>query len=373
MPRMMLLTKELENQIPLIGTTDKNPDPMVWVKWFTPDSSYTWYITERNPHTGRCFGVTVNPASNMPWELGYFDQKEIESVRGKLGLPVERDKWFKPQPLSQVKAKEEHLFQVDPPSATEDAPQPLSLPPLRPLSPAPELSKPVEEEPLPKPESQERISQPPRRKADPKHIYVYNAQVQAHAIGLAWDPESDVAFYLSAAGSKNALRSIWTSMLVRDNKDPELKMHNGWTDQNAFKGPSSGVHQNMVGLKNTALWHGVFFDRSPYFLFIEDAEGAYYPDSNDPDHFDVRYELQQKHLPEVQKHLVRRINDWSNIPVDPSWGAELWQVGIDHDILKPLECHGDCVGAWLIDSTANWLYYVQQALKEGRLSIKPMI
>lgn len=33
---------------------------------------------------------------------------------------------------------------------------------------------------------------------------------------------------------------------------------------------------------------------------------------------------------------------------------------------------GDCVGAWLMNSTANWLYYVQQALREGRLKINPM-
>ena len=209
--------------------------------------------------------------------------------------------------------------------------------------------------------------------ADAKHVYIYNAQVQAHAIGLAWDPESNIAFYLSAAGSKNALRSLWTSMLVRDKHEPELKMYNGWTEQNAFKGPSGGVHQNMVALKNTALWHGVFFDRNPYFLFIEDHEGAYHPDGNDLDDLEIRFNLQQKHLPLIQQHLVRRINDLSDIPVDPTWGAELWQIGIEHEILRPLECHGDCVGAWLIDSTANWLYYVQQALREGRLNINPMI
>ena len=342
---MMLLTKEQEAQIPPISSgTEEIEDPTVWVKWFTPDSSFTWYIMEREPNTGLCFGVTVNPASNMPWELGYFNQNEIATVRGKLGLPVERDKWFQPQPLSQVRDKEENVSHI------------------KPLAP-----------PAPKAESTERIAQPPKQtKADSAHVYVYNAQVQAHAVGLAWDPESDVAFYLSIAGSKNALRSLWTSMLVRDKQEPELKMYNGWTGNNTFKGPSSGVHQNMVALKNTAFWHAVYFDRNPYFLFIEDHAGAYVPDGNDLDHIETRYELQQKHMPTVHQHLVRRINDLSDIPVDPAWGADLWQIGIEHDILKPLECHGDCVGAWLIDATGNWLYYVQQAIKEGRLKINPM-
>lgn len=38
-------------------------------------------------------------------ELGYFSLSELESVRGKLGLPVERDKWFKPTPLRELMAE----------------------------------------------------------------------------------------------------------------------------------------------------------------------------------------------------------------------------------------------------------------------------
>jgi hypothetical protein len=37
-------------------------------------------------------------------ELGYFSLSELESVRGPWGLPIERDLWFKPCPLSEVKA-----------------------------------------------------------------------------------------------------------------------------------------------------------------------------------------------------------------------------------------------------------------------------
>ena len=229
---MNLLTKEQEAQLPPIGSTENNPDPTVWVKWFTPDSSFTWYVTERDPNTGLCFGVTVNLASNQPWELGYFSQPEIESVRGGLKLPVERDLWFKPQPLSQLEDKEENIPRMKPP-------QPAS--------------------------EKERIAQEPKPKkeTDQNHVYVYNAQVQAHAVGLAWDPESNVAFYLSIAGSKNALRSLWTSMLARDKQSPELKMYNGWTDQNAFKGPSAGVHQSMVALKNTAFWQASISTAAP--------------------------------------------------------------------------------------------------------------
>ena len=36
-------------------------------------------------------------------ELGYFSLTEIEGVRGKLGLPVERDLYFEKKPLSQCR------------------------------------------------------------------------------------------------------------------------------------------------------------------------------------------------------------------------------------------------------------------------------
>ncbi len=36
-------------------------------------------------------------------ELGYFSLHELKTVRGKLGLPVERDLWFKPTKLSDIK------------------------------------------------------------------------------------------------------------------------------------------------------------------------------------------------------------------------------------------------------------------------------
>jgi hypothetical protein len=41
----------------------------------------------------------------LPWaepELGYFRLSELQSVRGNLGLPVERDRFFTPTPLREL-------------------------------------------------------------------------------------------------------------------------------------------------------------------------------------------------------------------------------------------------------------------------------
>jgi hypothetical protein len=73
-------------------------DPLCRVKLFTPDSNWSWYIIEHDPDTGRCFGYVVG----FEAELGYFNLKEIEAVRGPLGLQPERDLYWKPTPLSEL-------------------------------------------------------------------------------------------------------------------------------------------------------------------------------------------------------------------------------------------------------------------------------
>ncbi len=70
------------------------PDHKPVVKLFTPDANCTWLISELDPEEpdiafGLCdlgFGFA---------ELGSVSMSEIESLRGRLGLPVERDAFFK--------------------------------------------------------------------------------------------------------------------------------------------------------------------------------------------------------------------------------------------------------------------------------------
>jgi hypothetical protein len=85
--------------VPPLYATEHNKDPLVHVKWFTPDSSWTWYITEYDPVERLCFGVVVGFAR----ECGYFSLDEIAASRGPLGLRVERDLYFEPKPASQCK------------------------------------------------------------------------------------------------------------------------------------------------------------------------------------------------------------------------------------------------------------------------------
>ncbi|MFN8472258.1 MAG: DUF2958 domain-containing protein [Anaerolineae bacterium] len=95
---MMLLTKALREQLPPLYSQENEPDPMVICKFFMPDGNWTWYAIEFDG-TDTFFGYVLG----FDAELGYFSLSELLSVRGHLGLPVERDRGFTPVRLSEIK------------------------------------------------------------------------------------------------------------------------------------------------------------------------------------------------------------------------------------------------------------------------------
>jgi hypothetical protein len=96
---MKLLTEELRRSLPALYAQEKNSDPIVHIKFFTPDSSWTWYATEGSPEGDDFifFGYVIG----FEREWGYFLLSELTESRGPMGLPIERDLYFKPVPFSQ--------------------------------------------------------------------------------------------------------------------------------------------------------------------------------------------------------------------------------------------------------------------------------
>lgn len=71
-------------------------DPRPAVKLFTPDAAATWLITEGYEEPDgdlRMFGL-CDLGLGSP-ELGYVMLSVLENICGGLGLPVERDLYFK--------------------------------------------------------------------------------------------------------------------------------------------------------------------------------------------------------------------------------------------------------------------------------------
>jgi hypothetical protein len=110
---MMLLTQANRKALPPLYSQDgKGYEAVAVVKFFTPDSSWTWYATEGSEVDADGLYDTDAPkvdylmfglVDGLEPELGYFALSELASARGPLGLPIERDRYFKPCPLSEVR------------------------------------------------------------------------------------------------------------------------------------------------------------------------------------------------------------------------------------------------------------------------------
>jgi hypothetical protein len=102
---MELLSVELRKTLPPLYSPESCSTPIAHVKLFTPDSSFTWYVTEgaeQEDGDWLLFRLVIG----LEEEWGYSLLSELASVRGRLGLAVERDLWFQPSPIDEVLLRE---------------------------------------------------------------------------------------------------------------------------------------------------------------------------------------------------------------------------------------------------------------------------
>ena len=96
---MKLMTKEIEkkarNQYPL--GNDLKQD--VVAKFFDPSGSWTWYLMNQDPQDPDYLWGIVK---GFEVEIGSFSLSELQAVRGRFGLGIERDLYFSPRPASEV-------------------------------------------------------------------------------------------------------------------------------------------------------------------------------------------------------------------------------------------------------------------------------
>ncbi len=98
---MKLVTEDVRKHLPELYTTENDQDPVAHVKYFTPWTSWTWFATEFDGED-TFFGLVDGSVE----ELGYFSLSELQSVRGPGGLRVERDLYFKPTRLSNLRREQ---------------------------------------------------------------------------------------------------------------------------------------------------------------------------------------------------------------------------------------------------------------------------
>jgi hypothetical protein len=98
---MKLLTADIRKKLLRNGRLrhqreqEDKPEPDFWpvVKLFTPDAGCTWLLTEIDPEDPDIAFGLCDLGLGHP-ELGSVSLSELEAVRGRLNLPVERDLYF---------------------------------------------------------------------------------------------------------------------------------------------------------------------------------------------------------------------------------------------------------------------------------------
>jgi hypothetical protein len=100
---MNLLTDKLRSQLPALYTQEEIYDPIVYAKFFLPDSGWTWYAIQGQVEAGTFMFFGYIFCEAIGW--GYFTLRELESIRGPQGEEVERDPDFRPAPWSKIKAQ----------------------------------------------------------------------------------------------------------------------------------------------------------------------------------------------------------------------------------------------------------------------------
>jgi len=109
---MKLLTNSIREQLLRNGRIRQaleqdgraDADFLPVVKLFTPDAGCTWLLSELDPEDPDIAFGLCDLGMGCP-ELGSVRISELESVRGRFGLPVERDRYFHPSHTLSVYAR----------------------------------------------------------------------------------------------------------------------------------------------------------------------------------------------------------------------------------------------------------------------------
>jgi len=107
-----LLDAESRAKLPaLYSQEEKGLDALAPIKFFTPDSNWTWYASEgssieanryRDAAEGGTDFLMFGLVSGFEVELGYFSLAELEEARGPMGLPIERDVHYAAKTLREL-------------------------------------------------------------------------------------------------------------------------------------------------------------------------------------------------------------------------------------------------------------------------------
>lgn len=110
---MMLLTKHDIARLPKLYSREHVTDPECLIKFFDPTGSWTWYVIEGEKQENGDY-LFFGYVQGFESELGYFTLSELQNAKNGLtglrSLPIERDRYYKPVKLSDIKTRERGAY-----------------------------------------------------------------------------------------------------------------------------------------------------------------------------------------------------------------------------------------------------------------------
>lgn len=91
---MPLLPDAVVKKLPPLGFQQHLADPIVYARFFIPNSVTAWYATEGSREGGDYvfFGCRTSEGGDLTW--GFFRISELNALRGPVGEPVVFDENF---------------------------------------------------------------------------------------------------------------------------------------------------------------------------------------------------------------------------------------------------------------------------------------
>jgi hypothetical protein len=99
---MKLINATLLKRFREVGHQSETENPWIICKFFNPTGAGNWFAISYDPIDKIFFGY-VSIFGDHCDELGSFSLRELEEFKGRFGLGIERDIYFQPKKLSEVK------------------------------------------------------------------------------------------------------------------------------------------------------------------------------------------------------------------------------------------------------------------------------
>ena len=97
---MKLLTKEMKENLPALGSTAEESNPLCVAHFSNPCGAGDWYVIEGGEVNGQYIFYGI--ANIFAPDFGEFLLSELENVKLPFGLTIERDLYWTPKGAQEV-------------------------------------------------------------------------------------------------------------------------------------------------------------------------------------------------------------------------------------------------------------------------------